>query len=88
MFASRSIAKSLTNTAIRNYKVGVVGASGGIGQPLSLLLKLDNRVTNLSLYDVAPVTPGVAADIGHVCTKPSKTVTWWSSQLAFPASQA
>jgi malate dehydrogenase len=53
---------------VRNYKVGVVGASGGIGQPLSLLLKLDQRVTNLSLYDVAPITPGVAADIGHVCS--------------------
>jgi malate dehydrogenase len=71
MFASRSIAKTF-NTAVRNYRVGVVGASGGIGQPLSLLLKLDQRVTDLSLYDVAPVTPGVAADIGHVCT-PAKT---------------
>jgi malate dehydrogenase len=67
MFSSRRIANTLT-TAVRNYKVGVVGASGGIGQPLSLLLKLDNRVTHLSLYDVAPVTPGVAADIGHVCS--------------------
>jgi malate dehydrogenase len=68
MFASRSLAKTLTHTAVRNYKVGVVGASGGIGQPLSLLLKLDQRVTDLSLYDVAPITPGVAADIGHVCS--------------------
>ena len=35
---------------------------------MSLLLKLDKNVTQLSLYDVAPVTPGVAADIGHVCS--------------------
>ncbi|CAE7659636.1 MMDH, partial [Symbiodinium microadriaticum] len=41
-------------------------------QPLSLLLKLDKNVTHLSLYDVAPVTPGVAADIGHVCS-PAQT---------------
>ena len=44
-----------------------MGASGGIGQPLALLLKLDNRVTELSLFDVVR-TPGVAADISHCCT--------------------
>lgn len=44
-----------------------MGASGGIGQPLALLLKLDPRVTELSLFDVVR-TPGVAADISHCCT--------------------
>jgi malate dehydrogenase len=72
MFASRRLAKSFSSTAVRSYKVAVVGASGGIGQPLSLLLKLDQNVSHLSLYDVAPITPGVAADISHVCT-PAKT---------------
>lgn len=33
-------------------KVTVLGAAGGIGQPLSLLLKLNPRVTELALYDV------------------------------------
>lgn len=33
-------------------KVAVLGASGGIGQPLSLLMKLNPRVTNLALYDI------------------------------------
>lgn len=51
----------------RGYKVAVLGASGGIGQPLALLLKLDSRVTELSLFDVVR-TPGVAADISHVST--------------------
>ncbi|RYG67981.1 malate dehydrogenase [archaeon] len=51
----------------RGYKVAVLGASGGIGQPLSLLLKLEPRVTELSLFDVVR-TPGVAADISHCCT--------------------
>lgn len=46
---------------VRTYKVAVLGAAGGIGQPLALLLKLNDKVTHLSLYDVAPVTPGVAA---------------------------
>ena len=41
----------------RNYRVAVVGASGGIGQPLGLLLKLDPKVTELSLFDVVR-TPG------------------------------
>ncbi len=41
------------------------GASGGIGQPLSLLLKLNEHVDVLSLYDVVG-TPGVGADIGHI----------------------
>ena len=41
------------------------GAAGGIGQPLSLLLKMNERVDALSLYDVVG-TPGVGADIGHI----------------------
>lgn len=44
---------------------GTAGASGGIGQPLSLLLKMNSYVDALSLYDVVG-TPGVGADVGHV----------------------
>ena len=50
-------------------KVAVIGAAGGIGQALSLLLK--NRLpagSDLALYDIAPVTPGVAADLSHIPT--------------------
>lgn len=43
----------------------VAGASGGIGQPLSLLLKSSPLVSELSLYDVVN-TPGVAADLSHI----------------------
>lgn len=43
-------------------KVTVCGAAGGIGQPLSLLLKQSNLITHLSLYDIVN-TPGVAADL-------------------------
>ncbi|KAK6082394.1 malate dehydrogenase [Seiridium cupressi] len=68
----------------RLSKVTVLGAAGGIGQPLSLLLKLNPRVTELALYDIrgGPAllaglrtwliirSPiGVAADISHVNTK-------------------
>lgn len=55
----------------RGYKVACLGAAGGIGQPLSLLLKLDPAVTELSLFDVVN-TPGVAADISHCCS-PAQT---------------
>ncbi len=50
-------------------KVAVIGAAGGIGQALALLLK--NQLpagTDLALYDIAPVTPGVAADLSHIPT--------------------
>ncbi len=48
-------------------KIAVLGAAGGIGQPLSLLLK--NQLpagSELALYDVAPFTPGVAVDLSHI----------------------
>lgn len=50
-------------------KVTVLGAAGGIGQPLALLLK--NQLpagSELRLYDVNPVVPGVAADLSHIPT--------------------
>lgn len=33
-------------------KVAILGGAGGIGQPLSLLMKLNPRVTELAIYDV------------------------------------
>lgn len=46
-------------------KVAILGAAGGIGQPLALLMKLNPLVSSLSLYDIAN-TPGVAADVSHI----------------------
>ena len=57
-----------------NYKVSVLGASGGIGQPMSLLIKQNPSVTHLALYDIAH-TPGVSADLSHIDTKAK--VTGW-----------
>ncbi|PVI02708.1 malate dehydrogenase-like protein [Periconia macrospinosa] len=53
-------------------KAVVAGASGGIGQPLSLLLKADPNVTELALYDVVN-TPGVAADLSHISSPATVT---------------
>ncbi|KIY44927.1 malate dehydrogenase [Fistulina hepatica ATCC 64428] len=48
-------------------KAVVLGAAGGIGQPLSLLLKSNPAVTELGLFDIVN-TPGVAADLSHINT--------------------
>lgn len=40
---------------------------GGIGQPLSLLLKMNPLVSDLALFDIVN-TPGVAADLSHIST--------------------
>lgn len=68
----RSLSRSMTkiNTQVRGFKVALIGASGGIGQPLALLLKMDSRIKELALFDVVR-TPGVAADISH-CPTPAK----------------
>lgn len=62
-------------------KVTVLGAAGGIGQPLSLLLKLGLPAGSvLNLFDVNPVTPGVAVDLSHIPTA-VKTVGFKAEQL-------
>ena len=57
-----------SNVQSRSFacKAVVCGAAGGIGQPLSMLMKLDPNITELALYDVVPVVKGVAADLSHV----------------------
>ncbi|XP_076887774.1 malate dehydrogenase 1, mitochondrial-like [Bidens hawaiensis] len=72
----KSLRSSSTTLLRRSYssesaperKVAILGAAGGIGQPLSLLMKLNPLVSNLSLYDIAG-TPGVAADVSHINTR-------------------
>lgn len=48
-------------------KVAVAGAAGGIGQPLSMLLKLSPLVGELGVVDVVG-TEGMAADLSHINT--------------------
>jgi len=72
MFSAR-VARSLSTSAPVHKKVAVLGAAGGIGQPLALLLKCNQNVTGVSCYDVNPVTPGVGADLSHIDTKATVT---------------
>lgn len=45
----------------------LVGAAGGIGQPLALLLRLSVLVDDLRLYDVnAGIAAGLASDLQHI----------------------
>jgi malate dehydrogenase len=66
----------------RGPKVAVVGAAGGIGQPLSLLLKQSPLVSKLSLYDLAPFTPGVGVDLSHINTPAQVTAYTGADNLA------
>ncbi|KAD6794436.1 hypothetical protein E3N88_05332 [Mikania micrantha] len=60
--------RSYSSESAPDRKVAILGAAGGIGQPLSLLMKLNPLVSSLSLYDIAG-TPGVAADVSHINTR-------------------
>ena len=57
-----------SNSSNSSRKVAVLGAAGGIGQPLSLLLKTSSApsIAHLALYDIANM--GMAADLGHIST--------------------
>ncbi|KAI3766842.1 hypothetical protein L2E82_16917 [Cichorium intybus] len=70
----QSFTKTPPNTFQVNasFKVAILGAAGGIGQPLSLLTKMSPLVSDLHLYDIANVK-GVAADLSH-CNTPSKVL--------------
>ncbi|XP_043648552.1 malate dehydrogenase, mitochondrial [Drosophila teissieri] len=50
---------------VRTLKVAVVGAGGGIGQPLSLLLRRCPGIDELALHDISDMK-GIAADLSHV----------------------
>ncbi|KAL8141291.1 hypothetical protein V2J09_007312, partial [Rumex salicifolius] len=63
-----AVRRSYSSQSGPERKVVVLGAAGGIGQPLSLLMKLNPLVSRLALYDIAG-TPGVAADVSHINTR-------------------
>lgn len=67
-------------TSSSQTKVAVLGAAGGIGQPLSLLMKVNPLVTDLSLYDVVN-TPGVGVDLSHINTPAKITSHLGDAQL-------
>ncbi|EIE24005.1 malate dehydrogenase [Coccomyxa subellipsoidea C-169] len=65
--SSRSRSSVVVEAKAGARKVALLGAAGGIGQPLALLLKMQPLIAELSLYDIAN-TVGVAADLSHCNT--------------------
>jgi len=74
-------------SACPHYRVAVIGAAGGIGAPLSLLLKQNPLVTHLSLYDLNPTTPGVGCDLSHMDT-PAKVSAYTGEDLGLAVKDA
>ncbi|CAH7670503.1 lactate/malate dehydrogenase [Phakopsora pachyrhizi] len=62
-----SFTRNFSSSTSNLTKVAILGAAGGIGQPLSLLMKQSSLVSDLALYDIRG-SPGVAADVSHVNT--------------------
>eukprot|EP00438_Fugacium_kawagutii_P027607 Skav231510 [mRNA] locus=scaffold84:233674:241718:- [translate_table: standard] len=61
--------KGRLSTPKKGFKVCVCGGAGGIGQPLCLLMAMDPRVWELSVYDLTiAMVPaeGIGADLGHI----------------------
>jgi len=68
--SARGAASFAAGVRFKSTKVAVLGAAGGIGQPLALLCKLSEHIDEVACYDVVG-TPGVAADLSH-CPTPAK----------------
>lgn len=69
----------MQRTAIRAAKVAVLGAAGGIGQPLSMLLKNSPLVSELTCYDIVNAV-GVATDLSHI-SSPAKVTGFIKDDL-------
>lgn len=65
---TNSVRAFSATSSVNKGNVAVLGAAGGIGQPLSLLLKNSPLVERLSVYDIAHAK-GVAADLSHIESK-------------------
>lgn len=60
--------RNLSTTPKYAYKICVIGASGEIGQSLSMLLKLNPLITEIALFDIHK-TLGVGIDLQHLSKK-------------------
>ncbi|CAA2973823.1 malate dehydrogenase, mitochondrial [Olea europaea subsp. europaea] len=78
--SSYVLRRGFSSESVPERKVAILGAAGGIGQPLSLLMKLNPLVSKLALYDIAG-TPGVAADVSHINTRSEVTGYMGDDQL-------
>lgn len=61
-------------------RVTIIGANGGVGQSVCLLLKRSPKIKELILYDLTNVE-GVALDVSHINTYPKVTSYWGPENL-------
>nr|CDS31859.1 malate dehydrogenase [Hymenolepis microstoma] len=67
-FSLARAVKQFSTSSQSSQKIAILGASGGIGQPLALLMKHSLFVSEIALYDIANAV-GVAADLSHIETR-------------------
>lgn len=64
-------------------KVTILGAAGGIGQPLAMLLMMHpEQIQHIALYDLVDSIPGVALDVSHIDRRCKVTGYCGPDQLA------
>ena len=82
--------RSYSSATPAGRKVAVLGAAGGIGQPLSLLLKSwassSGAISHLALYDLANM--GMSVDLAHIPTPIQVTGHSGKDQLADALKEA
>ncbi|KAI7999292.1 hypothetical protein LOK49_LG09G02325 [Camellia lanceoleosa] len=74
------LCRSFSSDSNPDHQVAVLGAAGGIGQPVALLMKLNPLISSLFLYDIAG-TPGIAADVSHINTRAQALVNMISNPV-------
>jgi len=62
------VGRMFSTCSTSRVSVAVLGAAGGIGQPCSMLLKMNPAVSKLALYDIMAY-PNVAVDLSHIDTR-------------------
>jgi len=64
----QQLGRGFSTSSTNRVSVAVLGAAGGIGQPCSMLLKMNPAVSKLALYDIMAY-PNVAVDLSHIDTR-------------------
>lgn len=83
--SSKLLSKSyLLNDQRRNAQVSIIGAANGIGSNLALLLKQNNNITRLNLYDDSERVVSIGSDLSELPGGPQ--VAAYSGHSFLPAS--
>lgn len=70
-----------TQNTIRTIQISVIGAAGDIGSNLAMLLKFNDKVTKLHLYDNDEKVRGVALELAYIPRGPAVAAFAGEQQL-------